>query len=55
LKELPFGLTMTFWRMGVTLFTLGLPILIIGLINRMNPFKNEHEDKGKNKNQYSGN
>ena len=47
MKELSFGLTMTFWGMGVTLFTLGLLILIIRLMNRMYPFKEEHEDKKK--------
>jgi Na+-transporting methylmalonyl-CoA/oxaloacetate decarboxylase gamma subunit len=47
LKELSFGLTMTFWGMGVTLFTLGLLILIIRLMNRIYPFKEEIEDKKK--------
>jgi len=41
LKDLSFGLTMTFWGMGVTLFTLGLLILIIHLMNRLYPFKKE--------------
>jgi Na+-transporting methylmalonyl-CoA/oxaloacetate decarboxylase gamma subunit len=47
LKDLSFGLTMTFWGMGVTLFTLGLLILIIRLMNRIYPFKEELEDKKK--------
>jgi Na+-transporting methylmalonyl-CoA/oxaloacetate decarboxylase gamma subunit len=47
LKDLSFGLTMTFWGMGVTLFTLGLLILIIRLMNRIYPFKAELEDKKK--------
>jgi Na+-transporting methylmalonyl-CoA/oxaloacetate decarboxylase gamma subunit len=38
---------MTFWGMGVTLFTLGLLILIIRLMNRIYPFKEEIEDKKK--------
>jgi Oxaloacetate decarboxylase, gamma chain len=47
LKDLSFGLTMTFWGMGVTLFTLGLLILIIHLMNRIYPFKKENEDDKK--------
>ena len=47
MKDLSFGLTMTFWGMGVTLFTLGLLILIIHLMNRLYPFKKENEDDKK--------
>jgi Na+-transporting methylmalonyl-CoA/oxaloacetate decarboxylase gamma subunit len=47
LKDLSFGLTMTFWGMGITLLTLGLLILIIHLMNRLYPFKKENEDKKK--------
>jgi Na+-transporting methylmalonyl-CoA/oxaloacetate decarboxylase gamma subunit len=45
LKELSFGLTMTFWGMGITLLTLGLLILIIRLMNKLFPFKKENEKK----------
>ena len=40
-----FGLTMTFWGMGITLATLGLLILIIKLMNKIYPYKKEEEDK----------
>jgi Na+-transporting methylmalonyl-CoA/oxaloacetate decarboxylase gamma subunit len=45
LKDLSFGLTMTFWGMGITLLTLGLLILIIRLMNKLFPFKKENEKK----------
>jgi Na+-transporting methylmalonyl-CoA/oxaloacetate decarboxylase gamma subunit len=45
LKDLSFGLTMTFWGMGVTLATLGLLILIIRLMNKMYPVKKEDDKK----------
>jgi len=45
LKDLSFGLTMTFWGMGITLLTLGLLILIIRLMNKIFPFKKEDEKK----------
>jgi len=47
LKDLSFGLTMTFWGMGITLLTLGLLILVIRLLNRMYPFKDETKDEKK--------
>ena len=45
MKDLSFGLTMTFWGMGVTLVTLGLLILIIRLMNKIYPAKKEDEKK----------
>ena len=45
MKDLSFGLTMTFWGMGITLLTLGLLILIIRLMNKIFPFKKEEEEK----------
>ena len=45
LKDLSFGLTMTFWGMGITLLTLGLLILMIWLMNKLFPFKKEDEKK----------
>jgi Na+-transporting methylmalonyl-CoA/oxaloacetate decarboxylase gamma subunit len=45
LKDLSFGLTMTFWGMGVTLVTLGLLILIIRLMNKIYPVKKEDDKK----------
>ena len=45
MKDLSFGLTMTFWGMGITLLTLGLLILIIRLMNKLFPFKKENEKK----------
>jgi Na+-transporting methylmalonyl-CoA/oxaloacetate decarboxylase gamma subunit len=44
-KDLSFGLTMTFMGMGVTLLTLGILILIIGLMNKIFPFKKEEDKK----------
>ena len=43
--DLAFGLKMTFWCMGITLFTLGLLILIIKLMNKIFPYKSEDEKK----------
>jgi len=43
LKDLAFGLTMTFWGMAITLATLGLLILIIHIMNRLYPYKKEDE------------
>jgi Na+-transporting methylmalonyl-CoA/oxaloacetate decarboxylase gamma subunit len=40
-----FGLTMTFMGMGVTLLTLALLILVIRLMNKIFPFKNDDEKK----------
>jgi Na+-transporting methylmalonyl-CoA/oxaloacetate decarboxylase gamma subunit len=45
MKDLSFGLTMTFMGMGVTLLTLALLILVIRLMNKLFPFKNEEEKK----------
>jgi Na+-transporting methylmalonyl-CoA/oxaloacetate decarboxylase gamma subunit len=45
MKDLSFGLTMTFLGMGVTLMTLVLLILVIRLMNRLFPFKKEEEKK----------
>jgi len=43
--DLSFGLTMTFWGMGITLITLGLLILIIKLMNKIYPYKKEDDKK----------
>ena len=43
MKYLDFGLTMTVIGMGVTLVTLYLLTLIIGLLNRIFPFKEEKD------------
>jgi hypothetical protein len=45
LMDLSFGLTMTFWGIGITLLTLGLLILIIRMMNKIYPYKNEDEKK----------
>ena len=45
MKDLSFGLTMTFWGMGVTLVTLGLLILIIRVMNKMYPVNKEDDKK----------
>ena len=45
MKDLSFGLTMTFWGMGVTLVTLGLLIVIIRLMNKMYPVKKDDDKK----------
>jgi Na+-transporting methylmalonyl-CoA/oxaloacetate decarboxylase gamma subunit len=42
-----FGLTMTFAGMGITFITLYLLTLLIRLLNKLFPFKNEEEKKGK--------
>ena len=42
-----FGLTMMLAGMGVTFITLYLLTLLIRLLNRLFPFKNEEEKKGK--------
>lgn len=41
MSNLAFGLTMTIIGMGVTLITLYLLTLVIGLLNRLYPFKEE--------------
>jgi Na+-transporting methylmalonyl-CoA/oxaloacetate decarboxylase gamma subunit len=46
MSDLAFGLTMTVAGMGVTFITLYLLTLIIRLLNRFFPFK---EDKNQNK------
>ncbi len=45
MKDLSFGLTMTFIGMGVTLLTLCLLILIILLMNKIFPHKKKEEKK----------
>ncbi|MDD5288709.1 MAG: OadG-related small transporter subunit [Dehalococcoidales bacterium] len=47
MKDLSFGLTMTFMGMGVTLLTLALLILVIHLMNKIYPYKKEDEEKKK--------
>jgi Na+-transporting methylmalonyl-CoA/oxaloacetate decarboxylase gamma subunit len=42
-----FGLTMTIAGMGITFITLYLLTLLIRLLNKLFPFKNEEEKKGK--------
>ncbi len=42
-----FGLTMMAAGMGVTFITLYLLTLLIRLLNKLFPFKNEEEKKGK--------
>jgi Na+-transporting methylmalonyl-CoA/oxaloacetate decarboxylase gamma subunit len=42
-----FGLTMMLAGMGVTFITLYLLTLLIRLLNKLFPFKNEEEKKGK--------
>ncbi len=46
MKDLAFGLTMTFMGMGVTLLTLYILILVIRLLIRLFPFKEEKETGG---------
>jgi Na+-transporting methylmalonyl-CoA/oxaloacetate decarboxylase gamma subunit len=45
-KDLAFGLTMTVMGMGVTLITLYLLTLLIRLLIRLFPSKEEEEGKG---------
>ena len=45
MKDLAFGLTMTIMGMGITFVTLYLLTLVIRLLNRLYPFKEEKEDK----------
>jgi Na+-transporting methylmalonyl-CoA/oxaloacetate decarboxylase gamma subunit len=45
MTDLNFGLTMTIIGMGVTFLTLFLLTLVIRLLNRLYPFKEEEEDK----------
>jgi Na+-transporting methylmalonyl-CoA/oxaloacetate decarboxylase gamma subunit len=45
--EWSFGLTMTAAGMGVTFITLYLLTLLIRLLNRLFPFKNEEDKKSK--------
>ncbi len=46
MKDLAFGLTMTVMGMGVTLITLYLLTLLIRLLIRLFPSKEEEEGKG---------
>lgn len=41
-----FGLTMTIMGMGITFLTLFLLTLVIRLLNRLFPFKDERKDRG---------
>jgi Na+-transporting methylmalonyl-CoA/oxaloacetate decarboxylase gamma subunit len=43
--DLAFGLTMTAWGMGITLLVLGLLILVIRIMNKIYPYKDEDEKK----------
>ncbi len=43
MKDLGFGLTMTFLGMGVTFLTLILLIFVINLLSRLFPYKKEDE------------
>lgn len=44
MKDLAFGLTMLVMGMGVTLITLYLLTLVIRVLNKLFPFKEEGED-----------
>lgn len=44
MKDLAFGMTMTIIGMGVTFITLFLLMLIIRLLNRFFPFKEEERE-----------
>jgi len=46
LTDWAFGLTMTIMGMGITFLTLFLLILVIRLMNRLFPFKDERKGKG---------
>ncbi len=46
MKDLAFGLTMTVMGMGVTLLTLYLLALVIRLLIKLFPLKEEEESKG---------
>jgi Na+-transporting methylmalonyl-CoA/oxaloacetate decarboxylase gamma subunit len=47
LKDLAFGLTMTFMGISVTLLTLCLLIVVINLMNKFFPFKTDKEGEKK--------
>ena len=47
MNDLSFGLTMTVAGMGVTLITLYLLTLIVRLLNKLFPFKEEEPAKAK--------
>ena len=50
MRDLGFGLTMTFLGMGVTFLTLFLLIFVINLLSRLFPYKKEDEqEKTRNK------
>jgi Na+-transporting methylmalonyl-CoA/oxaloacetate decarboxylase gamma subunit len=46
LTDWAFGLTMTIMGMGITFLTLFLLTLVIRLLNRLFPFKDERKDRG---------
>jgi Na+-transporting methylmalonyl-CoA/oxaloacetate decarboxylase gamma subunit len=46
MSDLTFGLTMTVAGIGVTLLTLYLLTLLIRLLNRLFPYKDEEPDQG---------
>jgi len=46
LTDWAFGLTMTIMGMGITFLTLFLLTLVIRLLNRLFPFKDERRDRG---------
>jgi len=48
MKDMAFGLTMTVAGMGVTFITLYLLTLVIRLLNRLFPFKDDGQEKAKN-------
>lgn len=47
MSDWAFGLTMTVAGMGVTLITLYILTLVIRLLNRFFPFKEEKKEEGK--------
>ena len=47
MKDLAFGLTMTFMGMGVTLITLYLLTWVIRALNKLFPFQEKEKEKGK--------
>jgi len=46
MKDWAFGLIMTIAGMGVTFITLYILTLVIGLMDRLYPYKEEKKDKG---------
>jgi Na+-transporting methylmalonyl-CoA/oxaloacetate decarboxylase gamma subunit len=47
MKNMAFGLTMTVAGMGITFITLYLLTLLIRLLNKLFPYKEEEENKSK--------